>query len=83
MRLPPSEPQGEGGPDLHYFSVGHDTFALGETLEQKTTDKQRENIKYRISGGRRVVENALSRFRILLETMEQRPNTVRDIVLTC
>ena len=39
---PAPEPQEEGGPDLHYFLLDDDTFAL-ITLQQETTHKGRKN----------------------------------------
>ena len=83
------EPLGPGGPDLHYFLLWDDAFALMPWLvkpyirRQLTREERIAN--NRISRGRRVVENAsgICRFRVLLTTMEQRPKVVRDIVLTC
>ena len=91
LGLPPPEPIGPGGQKLHHFLLADDAFALMPWLvkpynrRQLTREKRIAN--YRISRGRRVVENAfgilVERFRVLPTTMEQRPKVVRDIVLTC
>ena len=55
----------------------------------KKTQFTREDriASYRTSRDKRVVENAFgilaSTFKVLLDTMEQRPEVVKDIVLTC
>ena len=91
LGLPPPEPLGPGGPDLHYFLLGDNAFALMPWLVKPYIRRQltrEERIAtYRIFRGRRVVENSfgilVNRFRLLLTTMEQRPKVVRHIVLTC
>ena len=91
LGLPSPEPLGPGGPNLHHFLLGGDAFALMPWLAKLYSRRQliwEETIaNYRISRGRRVVENAfwilVGRFRMLLTTMEQRSKVVRDIVLTC
>ena len=85
------EPQGEGAPDLHYFFLDDDPFSMMSWIVKPYSRRQltREErvANYRISRGRRVVENTfgilVSRFRVLLGNLEQRPRVVRDIAFMC
>ena len=44
LGFPPPEPLGERLPDLHYFLLGEDAFALDcQILQPKTTDQGRNN----------------------------------------
>ena len=82
LGIPAPEPFGEGGPDLHYFLLGDDAFALMPWMvkpysrrhSRQLIREERRIANYRISRGRRVVENAygilVSCFRVLLGTME-------------
>ena len=91
LRLPPPEPLGPGGPDLHYFLLGNDAFALMPWLfkpySRHRLTREERIANYRIFRGRRLVEDSfgilVKRFRVLLTTMVQRPKVERDIVLTC
>ena len=91
LGLPPPEPLGPWGPDLHYFLLEDNAFALLPWLikpySRRQLTREERITNHRISRGRRMVENLfgilVKRFRALLTTMEQRPKVVRDIVLAC
>ena len=91
LGLPPPEPLGPGGSDLHYFLLGDDAFALMPWLVKPYSRRQltrEERIaNYRISRAQKVVVNSfgilVKRFRVLLTTMEQRPKVVRHSVNMC
>ena len=91
LGLPAPEPLPNDDKPMPFYIAADDAFALKNWLMKPFSKKNMSHSErvynYRLSRGRRIVENAFGilahRFRCLLTTMLQSPETVTSIVLSC
>ena len=89
--FPDPAPITQGGRDIPYFILADDVFALKTWLMKpygrRMLTREEKIANCRISRSRRVVENAfvilVSRFRVMLTTIELPSGTVREVIFTC
>jgi hypothetical protein len=90
IHFPEAEPlPADPSSKVPYYILADDAFALKPWLMKPHSGRQLERAQrifnYRLSRARRVVENGImaSRFRCMLTTMHQYPETVSKITLAC
>lgn len=91
LQIPQPEPIVEGEMEIPYFLLGDDAFAMKTYLlkphSKKKLTKPERIFNYRLSRGRRIVENAFgilaNRFRCLLNTMRLHPDHCTSVILAC
>ena len=91
MNLPDDAPLPNDDRPHPFFFLADDAFALKSNMmkpySRRNLSREEKIANYRISRGRRVVENAFGimalRWQCLLSTMQQKPQVVQVIVKTC
>jgi hypothetical protein len=91
INFPPADALPNDDQPMPYFIVADDAFALRSWLQKPYSQRQMNDMQriynYRLSRARRIVENGFGilahRFRCLLTTLQQDPNTVSAIVMAC
>ncbi len=89
--FPPEDPLPKDDRPMPYFILGDDAFALKTWLmkpfSQSNMTNEQRIFNYRLSPGRRIVENAFgilaNCFQYLLSPLRQEPETLKSIVLAC
>eukprot|EP00105_Crassostrea_gigas_P007335 XP_011421541.1 PREDICTED: protein ALP1-like [Crassostrea gigas] len=91
IAFPAADPLPNDDIPTPYFILGDDAFGLRTYLmkpyAQRQMTKDQRIFNYRLSRGRRIVENAFGilaqRWQILLTTMQHDPTTIAIIIETC